>query len=58
MMRFTSCPKCGHGDLMLDQDVYGWYTDCLQCGHLADLKIAKATTNSDHLQADVSEHAA
>jgi|DewCreStandDraft_4_1066084.scaffolds.fasta_scaffold12895_9 DNA-directed RNA polymerase subunit M/transcription elongation factor TFIIS len=31
------CPKCG-GSLYLDYDTYGWYEQCLQCGHISDLK--------------------
>ena len=58
MIKFKSCPKCGHGDLMLDQDAYGWYLDCLQCGHMIDLEIAKASTSTDYVLAEVSEIAA
>ena len=26
------CPKCG-GNVYHDTDQYGWYEQCLQCGH-------------------------
>lgn len=31
------CPKCG-GRVFLDQDYYGWYAQCLLCGHLQNLE--------------------
>jgi hypothetical protein len=31
------CPKCG-GSVYLDNDHYGWYEECLQCGHTRNLK--------------------
>ena len=36
MLRFKSCPRC-KGDVILDQDQYGWYEYCLQCGYIGDL---------------------
>ncbi len=36
MLKFKSCPKC-KGDVLLDQDYYGWYEQCLQCGYMRDL---------------------
>ena len=30
------CPRCG-GDLYLQQDTYGKYADCLQCGRSYDV---------------------
>ena len=41
MIKFKSCPKCGQGDLILGQDIYGRYEHCFQCGHLIDLEIAE-----------------
>lgn len=35
-LRFKSCPRC-KGDVILDRDQYGWYQQCLQCGHLRDV---------------------
>lgn len=37
MWRFKACPKCG-GDIFVDEDMTGWYEQCLQCGYLHDLK--------------------
>jgi hypothetical protein len=33
----TKCPKCG-GSVYLDSDLYGWYEQCLQCGHTVNMK--------------------
>ena len=35
-IRLKSCPKC-KGDVVIDNDHYGWYEQCLQCGHVSDL---------------------
>lgn len=37
MLRLKSCPKC-KGDVRIDRDQYGWYEQCLQCGHVQDLE--------------------
>ena len=36
MLRLKSCPRC-KGDLRIDQDHYGWYEECIQCGYICDL---------------------
>ena len=36
MIKFKACPKC-KGDLYLNQDIYGKYLNCLQCGYLKDI---------------------
>ncbi len=36
MWRFKSCPKC-RGDLYVENDLSGWYEECLQCGYVRDL---------------------
>ena len=36
MLYFKSCPKC-HGDVHVDEDSYGAYAKCLQCGFSRDL---------------------
>ena len=41
MVWYKSCPKCGKGDLMLERDIYGWFRQCVQCGYLKDLQVAK-----------------
>jgi hypothetical protein len=33
----AKCPKCG-GKVYLDSDMYGWYEQCLQCGHTQNLE--------------------
>ncbi len=42
------CPKCG-GRVFLDKDYYGWYAQCLLCGHLQNLEkvSAKLTRTTD-----------
>lgn len=30
------CPRC-KGNMLLDNDLYGWYEQCLQCSYLRDL---------------------
>ena len=37
MIWFKACPKCRVGDLYLDQDQYGEYIRCFQCGYNQDL---------------------
>jgi hypothetical protein len=36
MMFLKGCPKC-KGDLLVDEDTYGKYVSCLQCGFMQDL---------------------
>ena len=36
-----ACPKC-MGDVIVDNDPYGWFFKCLQCGLLRDLAPAPA----------------
>jgi len=33
MMWLKACPRC-HGDLTAEEDIYGNYVSCLQCGHV------------------------
>ena len=40
MLRLTGCPRC-RGFMLLGQDVYGRYRQCLQCGHLEDLDVSE-----------------
>lgn len=37
MFWYKSCPKCHTGDLALEQDIYGWYRQCVQCGYLEEI---------------------
>ena len=57
-MILKSCPKCYRGDLVFEKDSYGWYLQCVQCAHLIDLEIAKASTSTDYLKAESAECAA
>ncbi len=34
---FKACPKC-RGDMYLDEDVYGAYGKCLQCGRIFEAR--------------------
>ena len=36
MIWFKSCPRCETGDIVREQDQYGLYTRCLQCGYVKD----------------------
>jgi len=36
MWKLKGCNRCG-GDVFMDKDEYGWYQECLQCGHRAEL---------------------
>ncbi len=38
MIYFKGCPKC-KGDLYLEEDFYGSFFKCFQCGHLIDLEV-------------------
>lgn len=38
MIYFNACPKC-HGDLTLNQDGYGSFVSCLQCGFMRDIDV-------------------
>ncbi len=38
---FKACPRC-RGDMYLDEDVYGAYTKCLQCGRIYEIPAIKA----------------
>jgi len=38
LISLNSCPRC-RGDVVLDnKDQFGWYEQCLQCGHIKDLQ--------------------
>ena len=38
MIYFNACPKC-HGDLTMNQDMYGAFVSCLQCGFMRDIDV-------------------
>ena len=33
MVYFKSCPRCS-GNRVLEYDFYGWFMNCLSCGHV------------------------
>ncbi len=39
MLFFKSCPRC-KGDIHFNQDIYGRYKECLQCGFMEDVQTA------------------
>ena len=41
-----ACPKC-MGDVVVDNDPYGWFFKCLQCGMLRDLAAEPAAGAPD-----------
>ncbi len=43
MIWFKACPRCEQGDLVLNDDFYGAYQQCLQCGHIVELLPASAS---------------
>ena len=42
MIKFKVCPRC-HGDLYLNEDVFGKYLNCLQCGYMKDSEAPAPT---------------
>ena len=38
MIRLKACPRCT-GDVNLNQDIYGEYEECLQCGYIRDISM-------------------
>jgi hypothetical protein len=36
MWKLKKCPRCG-GDFFIEQDIYGWYEQCLQCSYRQEL---------------------
>jgi ribosomal protein S27AE len=39
-VQHTRCPKCG-GNVYLENDMDGWYEECLQCGYMTELQVVK-----------------
>ena len=37
MVWLNSCPRCDRGDVILDNDQYGWLIRCVQCGYSKDI---------------------
>ena len=38
MFRLKGCLRCG-GDIIFNHDQFGWYEDCIQCGHQSNVDI-------------------
>ena len=38
MFRLKGCLRCG-GDIIFNRDQFGWYEDCIQCGHQSNVDI-------------------
>ncbi len=38
MVWFKSCPRCHNGDVALQNDLYGWFLQCLQCSYIRDVE--------------------
>jgi len=51
-MWFKACPKCKTGDLFPQEDTYGSYIQCAQCGTIMELKnppvLSKKTPKSTY----------
>ena len=42
MIKFKVCPRC-HGDLYFNEDTFGKYVNCLQCGYMKDAEAPAPT---------------
>ena len=54
MIKFKGCPKC-HGDLYLNEDMYGKYLNCLQCGYVKDVVDEPETEVREPVTAGTTE---
>ena len=46
MIYFKGCAKC-QGDMVLDEDLYGSYFKCLQCGRQVDMEVQEPGLNKE-----------
>ena len=37
MIWYKACPRCKSGAIVVDNDFYGWYVQCLQCAYMVDI---------------------
>ena len=56
MVWLKACPKC-KGDLFLDEDHYGKFKSCVQCGYIRDLAESDGETARPPRLATLSEAA-
>ncbi len=38
MVYFKACNRCRKGDVIVESDIYGSYSQCLQCGHITNIE--------------------
>ena len=57
MIHFKSCPRC-HGDLMVVDDMYGRYVQCLQCGYMNDIPHKRVPEGIQRAQESLDYHKA
>jgi hypothetical protein len=64
MMSLHRCKRC-HGKLIRDRDEFGWYEQCIQCGHLQDVDangepelvpVAIAKSNPEEIKVNPKKH--
>ena len=54
MIYFKACPRC-RGDMILGNDHYGRYMECLQCGYEADVPTGSEDSKpSDNTRDEVT----
>ena len=57
MIYFKACPRC-RGDMYLNDDQYGRYMECLQCGYEVDVpKASEAVEVLDTIREEVTTEA-
>ena len=40
MIEFKACSRC-RGDVRINEDIYGAYKQCLQCGRIQDMQAVQ-----------------
>ncbi len=51
MLTLKACPRC-RGDLCLNSDTYGVYTECIQCGYMKDIETDPRSRRLDAPKVD------
>ena len=57
MMLLRACPRCG-GDLLVTEDLYGAFNQCMQCGHIQDLPDERSTATVKRVAAKAKDSVA